>query len=78
MLDHFFFRNICAQEERLYSYSIAHPSKSAALAKFLDIDTNLLTKGSLFTAVTFLKFVIKKSDYDDFVEFTGKTIHAVE
>jgi len=58
-----YFRNVCAHEERLYSFKIYKPSKNAAIAKLLEINNHQLEQGNLFAVLAFLKLVIPKGDY---------------
>jgi abortive infection bacteriophage resistance protein len=58
-----FFRNVCAHEERLYSFAMHKPPRSAASARHLGIAPALMSGGNLFTMVAFLKLVIAKRDF---------------
>ncbi|CAM4371924.1 Abi family protein [Paenibacillus alkaliterrae] len=62
-----YFRNVCAHEERLYSYNIHKPAKSAQLSNHLNINNSYLLKGNVFTVVSFLKLVISKEDHKSLV-----------
>lgn len=57
------FRNVCAHEERLYNFKLHRPARSADISNAINISTNLLSPGNLFTMVAFLKLVIAKEDY---------------
>jgi len=61
------FRNVCAHEERLYSFKLHKPASSKDIARTISIPTHLLNSGNLFTIVTFLKLVITKEDYKSFI-----------
>lgn len=61
------FRNVCAHEERLYSFKIDKPSRSSHIAQTINISTSTLEEGNLFTIVSFLKIVIPKRDHKELV-----------
>lgn len=61
------FRNVCAHEERLYSFKLQKPSKSSGISNIINIPTTALEKGNLFTIVCFLKMVISKKDHKSLV-----------
>ncbi len=58
-----YYRNVCAHEERLYSYRIYKPSPSSDISTALNIPNNKLNKGNVFTLVSFLKLVIPKKEH---------------
>jgi len=62
-----YFRNVCAHEERLFSFKLHKPSKSSALAKLINIPASKLNKGNVFTAVAFLKLVTPKELYEEMI-----------
>lgn len=57
------FRNVCAHEERLYNFKLYKPARSREIAKSLNLNTELISQGNLFTVITFLKLVLPKEDY---------------
>lgn len=57
------FRNVCAHDERLYNFRLHKPARSRDIAKVIDIPTDLLSLGNLFTIISFLKMVLTKEDY---------------
>lgn len=66
------FRNVCAHEERLYNFKLDKPSKSSNIAVLLNIPTNQLNYGNIFTMVSFLKLVITKEDYNGLIKSLKK------
>lgn len=58
-----YFRNVCAHEERLYSFKIHKPSKNVGISNVLNIQNGMLANGDVFTLVSFLKLVISKKEY---------------
>ena len=62
------FRNVCAHEERLYNFKLHKPARSGQISKILEIESMLLEKGDLFTMVGFLKLVLDKREYIEFIE----------
>lgn len=69
------FRNVCAHEERLYSFTLNKPSKSAQVSKITNIKNELLDKGNLFTISVFLKLVLNKKEYKGFTNSLSKLFH---
>ncbi|QKE74783.1 Abi family protein [Arthrobacter citreus] len=69
-----FFRNVCAHEERLYSFKIHKPSRSSDIANALNIPVNLLDKGNLFTVISSLKLVLPKKEHKELVRKFKKLI----
>lgn len=61
------FRNVCAHEERLYSFKIHKPSKSSNISAVINIPTTVLEEGNLFTIICFLKLVIPKKEHKTLV-----------
>ncbi len=61
------FRNVCAHEERLYNFKLNKPAKSGQVSKILNIDNQLLNKGNLFSITVFLKLVLEKKEYKNFI-----------
>lgn len=57
------FRNVCAHEERLYNFKLDKPSRSSSISTLLNIPTNQLSSGNIFTMVSFLKLILTKEDY---------------
>ncbi len=62
-----FFRNVCAHEERLYNYKLNNPSRSRAISQTLNVPVNEIDKGNVYSIVVFLKLVLPKSDYREFI-----------
>jgi abortive infection bacteriophage resistance protein len=62
------FRNVCAHEERLYNFKLDKPSKSSNIASILNIPTSQLSSGNIFTMVSFLKLVLTKEDFSNFIK----------
>lgn len=60
------FRNVCAHEERLYSFSLNRPARSRHNSSLLNIQISLLV-GDLFTMVAYLKLVITKREHRQLV-----------
>ncbi len=58
------FRNVCAHDERLYTYK--HKMRVSALNKVLD--TDLLSKQNVFSIVVLLKLFLKKEDYKQLIK----------
>jgi abortive infection bacteriophage resistance protein len=63
-----FFRNVCAHEERLFSFRIYKPSKSGNISSLLAIPNPKLNSGNLFTMVSFLKLVSPKKEHKTLVK----------
>lgn len=63
-----FFRNVCAHEERLYSYRLNKPSRSSNISNALVIPISELDKGNLFTVVSFLKLVLPKKEHKNLIK----------
>lgn len=63
-----FFRNVCAHEERMYSFRVLNPPRNANISNILNIPQNLLSNGKLFTLITFLKLVLPKNDYRQLIK----------
>jgi abortive infection bacteriophage resistance protein len=61
------FRNVCAHEERLYNFKLHKPSRSADIAKAINIPVHYLKDGNLFSIVSFLKLVNSKSDHKELI-----------
>ncbi|MCI1592511.1 Abi family protein [Heyndrickxia oleronia] len=61
------YRNVCAHEERLYSFKIQKPSKSSSISQSINVPTTTLQEGNLFTIICFLKMVISKTDHKTLV-----------
>lgn len=61
------YRNVCAHEERLYSFSIHKPSGSSSISRVINIPTAYLETGNLFTITCFLKMVISKNEHGTLV-----------
>jgi len=59
-----FFRNVCAHEERLYSYKMHKKPETKQISSILGISSELMNKGNLFMAVTSLKLVLPQYDYE--------------
>jgi abortive infection bacteriophage resistance protein len=57
-----FFRNVCAHEERLYSFKLNKPARSGDIANVLGIPSSELDSGNVFTTVSFLKMVLTKKE----------------
>lgn len=57
------FRNVCAHDERLYNFKLHKPARSRDIAKAINIPTDFLSPGNLFTMISFLKLVLAKEDY---------------
>ncbi|MFU0825923.1 hypothetical protein [Clostridium sp.] len=47
----------------MYNFKLHRPARSADISNAINISTNLLSPGNLFTMVAFLKLVIAKEDY---------------
>ncbi len=62
-----FFRNVCAHEERLYSFKVHNPPRNVQLGNLLNIPPPLLKNGRLFTLVAFLKVVLPKKNHKELV-----------
>lgn len=62
------FRNVCAHEERLYSFSLDKPAKSSQISTLLNIPNSLLNNGNIFTIVTFLKLVLTKKEHNNLIK----------
>ena len=62
-----YFRNVCAHEERLYNFTLHKKARSTSLAKTLDIPSDLLKNGNVFTLISFLKLVTEKSLYEKLI-----------
>ncbi|MED4402082.1 Abi family protein [Metabacillus fastidiosus] len=56
------FRNVCAHEERLYSFNLNRPARSRHNSNLLNIPNHYLS-GNLFTMVAYLKLVIAKKEH---------------
>lgn len=61
------FRNACAHEERLYNFKLYKPAKSGQVSQIMDIENSLLNKGNMFTITAFLKLVLTKKDYTEYI-----------
>lgn len=59
-----FFRNVCAHEERLYSFKIHKPARSGNIATILGIPGTKLDNGNLFTVISFLKLALPKKEHN--------------
>lgn len=70
-----FFRNVCAHEERLYNYKLYNPSRSRAISRTLSIPTHDIDKGNVYSVIVFLKLVLPKSEYKDFIKKLNKLIN---
>lgn len=62
-----FFRNVCAHEERMYSFSVYNPPRNAQIGNILGIPQNRINNGRMFTLVTFLKLVLPKKDHKQLI-----------
>lgn len=58
-----FFRNVCAHEERMYSFSVYNPPRNAQIGNILGIPQNRINNGRMFTLIAFLKLVLPKKDH---------------
>ncbi|TDQ37170.1 Abi family protein [Aureibacillus halotolerans] len=58
-----FLRNVCAHEERFFSYKVHKAGALNLIPKSLNIQENLLNNGDIFSLVAFLKLVIDKSEH---------------
>ncbi|EGE1848790.1 Abi family protein, partial [Shigella flexneri] len=58
-----FFRNVCAHEERLFSFRLYRPARSGNIATILGIPNQELNKGNVFAVVSFLKLVLPKKEH---------------
>ena len=65
------FRNCCAHGERFYNYKLKKQPMCSNISKIINVDTTLL-RGNLFTMASFLKVVLEKKDYADFVKKLSK------
>ncbi|RST57355.1 Abi family protein [Siminovitchia terrae] len=63
-----FFRNVCAHEERMYSFSVHNPPRNAQIGKILGIPRNHINNGRLFTLITFLKLVLPRKDHKQLIK----------
>lgn len=63
-----FFRNVCAHEERLYNYKLHNPARSRAVSRTLNVPISKIDKGNLYSIVVFLKLVLPKSEYKQFIK----------
>ncbi|CUN10903.1 Abi family protein [Turicibacter sanguinis] len=70
-----FFRNVCAHEERLYNYKINTPSRSRDISRTLNIPIDDINKGNVYSVVIFLKLVLPKSEYRNFIKKLDKLIN---
>ncbi|MCT4785710.1 Abi family protein [Exiguobacterium aestuarii] len=70
-----FFRNVCAHEERLYSYKVQNPPKNRQFSSVLNIPAEHLRDGKLFTLVSFLKIVLPKNEHKQLVIELNKLIN---
>ncbi|WP_046227305.1 Abi family protein [Paenibacillus dauci] len=59
-----YFRNVCAHEERLYSFKMNKPPRSSMSAGQLGISVTLLNHGNLFMMIALLKLVSAKKDFN--------------
>lgn len=70
-----FFRNVCAHEERLYSFKVHHPPKNRQFSSILNIPASHLSDGKLFTLVALLKIVLPKNEHKQLVIELGNLIN---
>lgn len=71
------FRNVCAHEERLYSFKLNRPARSSHNANLLNIQSNLLA-GNLFTMVAYLKLVTTKKEHKQLVSSLSQLFAKVQ
>lgn len=62
-----FFRNVCAHEERMYSFSVHKPPKNIQISNVLSIPRKYLEKGKLYSLLCFLRLVISKNDFNKLI-----------
>ncbi|MFI3211453.1 MAG: hypothetical protein R3Y64_10455 [Peptostreptococcaceae bacterium] len=58
-----FYRNICAHEERLYNFKINKKANISNISKILNISSDYINNGNVFTIAAMLKLVLTKEDY---------------
>lgn len=62
-----FYRNLCAHEERMYSFTLRQLISTQQISRAISIPDHLLSQCKLFTTVSILKLVISKKAHKELV-----------